>query len=110
VKNPKCVPALLAALEILQEECGGEKGIYKPVGDGVIVYVPEEFIKEFEAKTGHKFGNPLEPGTNEFEKAIEVCVRESVWADKLARRMLGEDAPKEAIERLKRKLCEELLT
>lgn len=106
----RCRSALLAAMELLQEECSGEKGIYKSVGDGVLVYVPQEFIREFEAKTGHKFGNPLTVGTPEYEKAIEVCVRESLWADKLARKMLGEDAPPEALEALKRKLCERLIT
>jgi len=106
----RCRSALLAAMELLQEECAGEKGIYKAVVDGVLVYIPEEFIREFEAKTGHKFGNPIAPGTPEYDKAIEVCVRESIWADKLARKMLGEDAPKEAIEALKRKLCASLIT
>jgi len=106
----RCISAVLAAMELLQEECGGEKGVFKPVASDLIVHVPEEFIKEFEEKTGHKFGNPLTPGTDEFEKAIEVCVRESIWADKLAKKLLGEDAPPEAIERLKRQLCEKLLT
>jgi len=105
----RCVSAMLAALELLQEECGGQ-GVFKPVSGDIIIHVPEEFIKEFEEKTGHKFGNPLTPGTEEYEKAIEVCVKESVWADKLAKKMLGPDAPPEAIEALKRKLCEALLT
>lgn len=110
IMKDRCTSALLAAMELLQEECAGQKGVYKGVGDGVLVFVPEDFIKEFEAKTGHKFGNPLAYGTQEFEKALEVCVKESEWADKLARRMLGEDAPPEALEALKRKLCERLLS
>lgn len=94
---------------MLQEECESRKGVYKMFGDEVIVHIPEEFIKEFEEKTGHKFGNPIEIGSPEYEKALEVCVKESVWADKLAKRMLGADAPKEALEAFKRKLCENLL-
>lgn len=106
----KCSSALLAALELLQEECEGKKGVYKGVGDGVMIYIPEEAIKEFEEKTGHEFGNPLAPGTEEYEKALETCVKESIWAEKLAEKFLGPDVPREAKEALKRKLCASLLT
>jgi len=109
-ENPKCRAALLAAMELLQEECEGVKGKYIAMGDGVMVYIPKEFMDEIEQKTGHRVGNPLTPGTEEFNKAINTCVKESVWADRLARKLLGEDAPKKAIESLKRKLCERLLT
>jgi len=105
----KCISALLAALEVLRETCNGEEGTYKPLGNDLIVYVPHQELRAIEARAGKPI-NEIDQGTSEWEKALEVCVRESIWADRLARKMLGPDAPPEAIERLKRRLCEELLS
>jgi len=107
--NKRCTSALLAALETIQEECSGSKITVKPVSGEIVMLLGEDVIREIEEITGHKLGNPLTPGTEEFEKAVEACVERSVWADRLARKFLGEDAPEEAIRAMKRKLCESLL-
>jgi len=103
----KCTPALLAALELLQEECKGEKGVYKAIADGVIIYVPEEFIKEFESSTGHKFGNPI-VDEDVRRRAIEACKR-APWARHLAEKMVGVGAPPEVLEMMAEKLCRGLI-
>ena len=107
-KGKRCSYAIMAAMELMREECGGG-GVFKVLDDGLLIYIPDEFIKEFEEKTGHKFGNPLTPGTEEFEKALEACMH-GKWARNLVEKMLGEDAPEEAKEKLLRKVCMGLLT
>jgi len=103
----KCRNAMLAALEVLQEACGGDRGVYKAIGDGLIVYVPSEFLEEYERITGHKLGNPV---TDEElrRKAIEACKR-APWARHLAEKMVGVTAPEEVKEMVAEKLCRELI-
>ncbi len=103
----KCKNALIAAIEVINEACAGERGIFKAVDDGIILYIPESEKSELESEIGHKIGNPLTG--EELERAVESCMR-GRWAIKLAEKMLGPDAPKEAVEALKRKLCIGLLT
>ena len=102
-----CSSALMAALELLQEECKGKKGVYKVAGDGIFIYVPEEAIREFEEKTGHKFGNPI---TDEElrKKAIEAC-KKGTWARHLTERFVGPEAPEEVKEAVAEKICRGLI-
>lgn len=109
-KEVVCSIAERVAAELIMEKCYGKKGTPKVVGEGMIVYVPEDFIREFEASTGHKFGNPIDENDKDtLEKAIESCKR-SAWANRLADKMLGPGAPSEARELLLEKLCYGLLT
>ena len=102
VETRKCVNALLAAMELIREECAGEKGAYRALTEELWVHVPKEFMEEFERATGHKLGNPI---TDEKlrKEAIEACMR-AAWATRLAEKMVGAEAPEEVKELMKRKL------
>jgi len=105
----KCPMAMLAALELLHEECEGEEaGTFKFLVDGLIVYIPKEFIEKFESETGHKFGNPIVDKELR-EKAIESCMA-APWASRMVEKMVGIDAPEAVKEAVKRKFCERLIT
>ena len=103
----KCRNAMLAALEVLHEACGKDEGVYKAIGDGLIVYVPKEFLEEYERITGHKLGNPITDSDIK-KRAIEAC-KHAPWARHLAEKMVGYDAPQEVKEMVAEKLCRELI-
>jgi len=108
VETKRCVNALLAAMELIREECAEEEGTYRALTEDLWVHVPKEFMEEFERATGHKLGNPI-TDENLRKEAIEACMR-AAWATRLAEKMVGAEAPEEVKEMMKRKLCERLIS
>ena len=105
-EQKKCKTAMMAAMELIQEECKGNKGIYKTLSDGMLIFVPEEFMKTFEAETGLKFGSPINDEDTR-EKAIQACMR-GAWAEHWAESVAPGASP-EVRDIIKRKICEGLI-
>lgn len=100
-KKNKCRNSVLVALEQIGEACGPKAGAYKAIAEDMIVYVPEEAIKEM----GY---SPHSPETEEErKKAIEACMKGD-WAKSWARKIVGSEAPEEVVERAAKKACEGL--
>jgi len=102
IKAKKCKNAVMAAAEIIaQEACEGGTMVSIPIGDGVLIWMPDEAIKEI----GY---SPHSPQTSEeVERAIESCMK-SRWATNWVKAFLGPNAPTDAIEAFKKSLCEKL--
>ena len=105
-KKNRCKNAMMAAMELIQEECKGEKGVFKTIGDGMLIFVPEEFMKDFEATTGLKFGTPIKDSEVR-ERAIQRCM-EGTWAEHWAEAVAPGASP-EVKNIIKRKICEGLI-
>jgi len=102
IRAKKCKNAIMAAAEILsQEACGGGTMVTLPINEGVLVWVPEEAIKEI----GYSPHSPTSP--DEVEKAIQSCIN-SRWAENWAKAFVGETAPRETIEAVKKSVCEKM--
>jgi len=102
IKVKKCKNAIMAAAEIVsQEACEGGTMVTLPVGDGLLIWVPEEAIKEI----GYSPHSPATP--EEIEKAIKSCM-ESRWAENWARAFVGETAPLEVLNTVKKAICERM--
>jgi len=108
VKKPEvkeggsCKRAIMAAAEILAEHaCADGTMVTIPVADGLMIWMPEEAIKEI----GYA---PHSPETEEeIQKAIEACMK-SEWMENWSRALLGYDVPKEVLEQFKRRMCERI--
>lgn len=107
IKN-KCRNALLASLEILREECAGEKGVYRTIDENLIIYVPESFIREIESKTGYKFNSLPDRNSEEFNRILKTMM-DNEWLDKFANKILGENAPSEVKKAFKENILSKLL-
>ena len=69
IKIKKCKNAIMAAAEILsQEACEGGTMVTLPVGDGLLIWVPEEAIKEI----GYSPHSPATP--EEIERGITKII------------------------------------
>jgi len=100
----RCKVAMQAAMRLINEECG-DAGVYKTVGDGVMVYLPKSAMEDIQKATGKRFGEPLTD--SERQKAVEACMR-GEWANHWVN-SIAPDASPEVKNMLKRKLCESLV-
>ena len=106
-QNDLCKSAVLAAMELMHDNCGQDKGVMRGLSEDVYVFVPRSAIEEIEKLTDHRFGNPITDSTAR-EKAIEACMK-ATWANRLADKMVGAGAPEEVRKQVLRRLCEGLI-
>lgn len=100
--NPDaCARATMAAIEVVQEQCDGDEGTVKEVANGIFAYVPSDAADDFD----FDLNSPETP--EEREQAVQSCMG-SEWAEGIAEGFFGPDPPVEAMDDMKRRVCEGL--
>lgn len=100
--SDRCARATAVAMETILNECSGRQGKIEEVAEGSFVFIPEGMAEE---EFGFETNSP--ETDDELEEAIESCMG-SEWATEYADAFLGDDAPMDARETLKRNVCEGL--
>lgn len=100
----RCSRALIAAMDVIQEECKDTFGHFIELDDGIIVYFPKEEID----RLGHTPGNPVE-SAEKLEELVSHCVN-GTWVREWARKVLGPDATEDMIKKVAERVCRKLFT